>query len=163
MTKVLLIEPDRMLRQAFTVALFPEFQIQVADALPAAPPKDVDALIVDAAAFKEREPESAPRIPAVADWHLPIIWIDGDQPAQVANPARCTRLNWPVAKETLRRALVQCLNATVTGKSAGGVSAEAAKAAPRPKRKTKKATDKATGESGNFIELVDVVEEEAAR
>ena len=162
MSKLLLVEPDKMLRQAFTVALFPEFQIQIVDALPDAVPKDVDALIVDAVALRELEPRSAPRIPAGAQWHLPIIWIDADQPAQAASRDHCTRLNRPVAKDALRRALAQCLSATVVVKSADGLSAQAAKAEPRPKRKAKKATDNAAGESRHFIDLVDVVEEEAA-
>lgn len=163
MSKVLLVEPDKMLRQAFMVALIPEFQIQVVDALPDAAPKDVDALIVDAAALLEQEPESAPRISAVAEWQLPIIWIDADQSKPAANPAHCTRLNRPVAKETLRRALARCFIATVTAKTDDGLSAQAAKAAPRPKRKSQNAAHNPTGDSRNFIELVDVVEEEAAR
>ena len=162
MTKLLVVEPDKMLRQAFTVALFPEFQIQVVDALPDAAPKDVDALIVDAAALQGRESESAPRMPAVAQWHLPIIWIEGGHPARAPDCGHCIRLNRPVAKEALRRALAQCLSATVAAKSGDGLSAQAVTAVPRPKRKAKKVTDNATGESRNFIELVDVVEEDAA-
>jgi len=163
MSKVLLIEPDKMLRQAFTVALFPEFQLQFIDAIPDAAPKDFDAVIVDAAALHEQA-KSARIVRAVTGWHLPIIWIDGDQPGQAPDPAQCIRLKRPVAKEALRRALAQCMSATAAAKSINdGPSAEAMKTARRPKRKTKKAADNAAGEGEHFIELVDVVEEEAAR
>ena len=160
MSKVWLIEPDKMLRQAFTVALFPEFQIQVVEAIPDAAPKDVDALIVDAAALHEQA-NSTRIVGAVTGWHLPIIWIDGDQPGQAPDPAQCVRLKRPVAKEALRRALSQCLSATAAPKST--VSAEPAKTPLGKKTRTKKAADNAAGENRNFIELVDVVEEDAAR
>ena len=164
MSKVLLVEPDKMLRHAFIVALFPEFEIHVVDALPDAAPKDVDVLIVDAAARLKQNPESAPKIPAVAQWHLPIIWIDGDQPAQNAHPAHVTRLDGPVAKDTLRRALAQCLMSPGAVKVDGVPSAQAAKSAARPKAKSKSKNtlDSASGESRTFIDLVDVVEEESA-
>jgi len=160
MSKVLLIEPDKMLRQAFTVALFPEFQIEVVDVMPDAAPKDFDAMIVDAAALHEQA-ISARIVRAVTGWHLPIIWIDGDQPGQAPDPAQCIRLKRPVAKEALRRALVQCLTASTTPKST--VSAEPAKTPMGKKARPKKAVDTAASENRNFIELVDVVEEEAAR
>ena len=160
MSKVLLVEPDRMLRQAFTVALFPEFQIEVVEAMPDAAPKDVDTMIVDAAALRE-QPKSARIMRAVTGWHLPIIWIDGDPPGPAPDPARCIRLKRPVAKEALRRALAQCLSATAAPKST--VSAEPAKTPLGKKTRPKKAVDIAASENRNFIELVDVVEEEAAR
>lgn len=160
MSKVLLVEPDRMLRQAFTVALFPEFQIQVVEAMPDAAPNDADAMIIDAAALRER-PKSARIIRAVTGWHLPIIWIDGDQPGPAPDQAQCVRLKKPVAKEALRRALAQCLSVTAVPKST--VSAEPAKPPLGKKPRSKKAVDIAASENRNFIELVDVVEEEASR
>jgi hypothetical protein len=165
MSKVLLVEPDKMLRQAFIVALFPEFEIQVVDALPDVAPKDVDVLIVDAAARLKQDPESAPKIRVVAKWNLPIIWIDADRPAQNAHPAHFTRLNGPVAKDTLRRALAQCLMPPGAAKAEEFPSAQAAKSAPRPKpkSKSKNTMDNASGESRTFIDLVDVVEEESGR
>jgi len=159
MSTVWLVEPDKMLRHAFTVALFPEFQIEVVDALPVTAPDDVDVLIVDAAALQDREPEAARRSDALANWHLPIIWIDGDQPAQAPDRDQCIRLNRPVAKDALRRALAQCLSATTMAKST--VSAEPVKTPVRKKTRTKKAVETATGETRNIIELVDVVEEGA--
>jgi hypothetical protein len=161
MSKVLLIEPDKMLRQAFMVALFPEFQIQAVEAIPDTAPDDFDALIVDAAALQERAPKSARMIRVVTGWHLPIIWIDGDQPGPASDPAQCIRLKRPVAKEALRRALAQCLSPSAAPKST--VSAEPVKTPLGKKTRTKKAVDIAAGGNRIFIELVDVVEEDAAR
>ena len=160
MSKILLIEPDKMLRQAFMVALFPEFQIQIVEAIPDAAPKDFDAMIVDASALPEQA-KSGRIIRAVIGWHLPIIWIDGDQSGPAPDPARCIRLKRPVAKEVLRRALAQCLSATAAPKST--VSAEPAKTPLGKKTRPKKAVDITASQNRNFIELVDVVEEEAAR
>ena len=156
----MLIEPDKMLRQAFTVALFPEFQIEFVEAIPDGAPKDFDAMIVDAAALREQA-KSARIVRAVAGWHLPIIWIDGDQPGQAPDPAQCIRLKRPVSKEVLRRTLAQCLSATAAPKSTG--SAEPAKTPLGKKTRPKKVVDIAASEKRNFIELVDVVEEDAAR
>jgi len=163
MSKLLLVEPDKMLRQAFIFALYPEFEIQVFEALPDATPKDVDVLIVDASAWLKQDPESVPRIAAVAKWHLPIIWIDADPPAQNAKPAHITRLKAPVAKDVLRRTLAQCLMSPGAAKADDVPSAHAAKSAPRPKPKSKNTMDNTSSESRTFIELVDVVEEESAR
>jgi len=163
MSKLLLIEPDRMLRQAFTVALSPEFEIQVVNSIADAAPNDFDALIVDAAALQEREPQSAPVIRPLAAWHLPIIWIDSDQSAQAPDHDRCIRFNRPVSKELLRRALAQCLSAVAVPESSSGLRAETRKTARRPKRNTKEARNSATGEGANVIELVDVVEASTAR
>ncbi len=163
MSKVLLIEPDKMLRQAFMVALFPEFQIEVVEAMPDAEPKDFDAMIVDAAALQGREPELASKIRAVVAWRLPIIWIDGDRPAHAPDRAKCIRLRRPVAKEVLCRALAQCLNATAGPNSHDSARAEPTKTPLRKRQRTRKATDSVTGEGRKIIDLVDVVEEGVAR
>ncbi|MGH7886739.1 MAG: hypothetical protein ACREPG_02660 [Candidatus Binatia bacterium] len=162
MSKLLVVEPDKMLRQAFTVALFPEFQIQVVDALPDAAPKDVDAVIVDASALQERDPDSARKIAASAQWHLPMIRIDGDQPAPASARDRWVRLNRPVAKAALLGALAQCLSATAAGRSKDGSSSGAAQTTLETKRKSRKKPNNAVSDRGHFIELVDVVEEDAA-
>ena len=55
MSKLLLIEPDKMLRHAFMMALYADFQLQFIASLPEAAPKDFDAVIVDAAALQGRD------------------------------------------------------------------------------------------------------------
>jgi hypothetical protein len=154
MNKFLLVEPDKMLRHAFMVALYPDFQVQVLDALPKEAPKEFDAVIVDGTALKGRETHF------IAEWHLPMVWIGGDASMQLPPAERCVRLNWPVAKESLRQALAQCLSARATpmAKTAAGV--EAANPGVKAKRQAQKAA-KDTPPAGKFIELVDVVEEEA--
>src|SRR5262245_57793620 len=101
MNKVLLIEPDKMLRHAFTLALFPEFPIHFADTWPDTAPKDFAAVIVDLAALRGPESMRARGIRAAAEWHLPIVWIDGGKPVPIQPGGRCVRLSWPVAKDEL--------------------------------------------------------------
>ena len=161
MSKLLLIEPDKMLCHAFLVALFPEFQIQVVASIPDAAPIDFDALIVDAAALQEREPQSTRKIHALADWRLPIIWIGGDASAQSPKQDRSIRLNRPVSKETLRHALAQCLIAVAVPKPNQGLSADTRKTTRQPQRSKKKNQQPARADGDGVIELVDVVEEEA--
>ena len=150
MTRLLLIEPDKMLRHAFMVALSPDFQVECSEALPNTTPKDYDAVIVDAVALKARETKSARTLHTTQEWHLPIVWIEDGQATQTQPLDLCIRLSRPVAKEALRQALAQCLSPSATPKSA-----------ERAKRKAPQPVDDAPS-AGNFIELVDVVEEETA-
>ena len=162
MSRLLLIEPDKMLRHAFMVALYPEFQIQAVASIPETSPRDVNALIVDAAALQEREPESARKIHVLAHWRVPIIWVGGDETAQTPQGDRSMRLKRPVSREALRHALAQCLNAEAAPKSNNTESTATRKTARPRQRNNHKAQGSVLAE-GDVIELVDVVEEEAAR
>jgi len=49
----LVIEPHKMLQHAFSVALFPEHQVQVMEMIPGAMAvKEFDAVVVDAGALR---------------------------------------------------------------------------------------------------------------
>jgi hypothetical protein len=161
MTRLLLVEPDKMLRHAFMVALYPDFQVECSEALPNTTPKDYDAVIVDAVALQAREPESARALHTIQEWHLPVIWIEDGQATQAAPVDRCFRLIRPVAKAALRLALAQYLSPSSAPSRQDSASGAAPKSAGRAKRKAPQPVDDAPS-AGNFIELVDVVEEETA-
>ena len=163
MSKILLIEPDKMLRQAFTVALFPEHQVHAVAAVPDAAPKDFDASIVDAVALQERESLSAGSVRAVEGWKLPTIWIDGEKPAEAPKRDRLVRLKRPVAKALLLEALAQCIGASSGLKPNDAAMAKPINKSVKAKPKALKEASAATSDSGKFIELVDVVEVEPPR
>ena len=91
-----------------------------------------------------------------------MIWIGGNQfiPAAMRDKVVC--MEPPLMKEGLRRALAQCLGKTAIPKRDGngraGRSETPTVAKPRAMRKT----DTAPSDDGQFIELVDVVEEVSA-
>jgi hypothetical protein len=77
MSRILVIQPHKMLQHAFSIALFPEHQVEVAETMPdAAALKDVDLVIVDAAALRERDAMAAGELRDVQNWKTPTIWID---------------------------------------------------------------------------------------
>ena len=162
MSKILLIEPDRMMRQAFTMALFPEYEVEVAHSIPESAPEKAELLIVDAVALQSREAISAQQWGLLAAWKLPMIWIGGTQPIPAPIRDKVVCIEPPLMKEELRRALAQCLGKTAIPKREGnalaGRSETLAVAKPRAMRKI----DTAPGDGGHFIELVDVVEEVSA-
>ncbi len=162
MSKVLLVEPDKMLRHALSTALFPEFEIRAVQRFPDALPNDVDVVIVDAAALQALEPQSMPGVRSIVEWQLPVVLIERSKAIEPAAVKPCVRLTWPVAKDVLRGALAQCLNGRSNQKIARAAATPSKQAQSAPRRKEKPAPVPAN-DDGRFIELVDVVEEPSAR
>jgi hypothetical protein len=158
MSKILLIEPDKMLRQAFGVALFPEHQVvQAIDAIPATMPSDADAVIVDVAALRMKKLLSDRAVRVVEACKLPIVWV-GDESGEAA-PRRkqIVRLCGPVVKDTLCHALAQCLEESGRSKPNAATSAKPA-GATRTRPKERRGGNKVAGAPRTYIDLVDVVE-----
>jgi hypothetical protein len=152
-----------MLRHALTIALFPEHQVAAASALPDAATKDFDLLIVDAAALQERNLLSARERERLKAWKLPLLWFGPDAALSESDLDRWVRLQAPLSKEILRRALAQCLGTSVDAKVIVAQTARLPVDAPaitKPKagkKKTAEPSDRKT-----FIELVDIVDEKPA-
>jgi len=151
MAKVLVIEPDKMLRHALGVALFSEFEVQIVSQIPDSVLSGVDVILIDEAALDEGEGKSTGSILGA---QRPLLWI-GDRALRQAPGEPCIRLSWPVTKEALRQALADCLSAGSEEKIAPPVAAKSKKE-HLPARSGKKETG---AEDDRFIELVDVVEE----
>lgn len=158
MSKILLIEPDKMLRQAFGVALFPEHQVvQAIDAVPDTMPSDVDLVIVDVAALRIKALLGHRAVRVVEACKLPIVWIDDEMGEPAPRRKQIVRLCGPIAKEALRHALAQSLgesgrsqqNAVTNAKPAG---------AGRTTPKERRGGYNVAGAPRTYIELVDVVE-----
>ncbi len=151
MSRIFIVEPRKMLRHAFAVALSPEHEIEIAKAIPPPEPlQGADVAIVDAASL--RQTGSAPDPRAAQSWRVPIIWID-DQPAGAAENIFC--LKPPVEREALKRAIAE--RAQRSDKSASGAEAKGRRAAA-PRNKPQEKSSQPAADEKNLIELVDVVE-----
>lgn len=158
MSKILLIEPDKMLRQAFGVALFPEHQVvQAIDAIPDTMPSDVDGVIVDVAALRMKTLLTDRAVRVVEACRLPLVWIDDEMGEPAPRRKQIVRLFGPIVKETLRHALAQCLGES--GRSQHNAVTNARPAgAGRTRPKERRGGNNVAGAPRTYIELVDVVE-----
>jgi hypothetical protein len=162
MSKILVVEPHRMLQQAIGLSLFPEHEVTFADALPhrnAAEISGYDAVVLDAAALREKNAFSPEAARAIQRWKIPMIWLEtGDGPVAPSRQT-CVVLQRPVAKERLLAALADCLgvarakrveNASTVAREPSRVSLVSANGPSKPHI-----------DEARIIELVDVVEEPA--
>jgi hypothetical protein len=156
MSKILLVEPYKMLQHAFVAALFPEHEVKIVENLPAAESfaEDADLLIIDAAALRMRN--SGPADEVRAPWQLPTIWIDNEPPTRAGSPT-IALLTPPLTREELRAAVVGLLRAAPE-RAANPAADQAHLPEPR-KQRAAKAKRAQLPDGKNIVELVDVFEE----
>jgi hypothetical protein len=152
MSKVLLVEPHKVLQQALALSLFPEHDVRIEEAIDAAGVAgmaDVDLLIIDAAALREKGRLTPELQRAVEASKLAILWIDGEN---APKGRRLAGLVTPIDGPALQNAVT----ALLTG---------APVKAPAKKRAQPESGKAAAGEEAEPqpIELVDVVEEEPGK
>jgi hypothetical protein len=113
MSTILIVEPYTVLQHAIVVALFPEHQIRIAEAVPDSP-GDADIVIVDAAGLRERSGLSSAELHRIVEWHRPIIWIDGVNRAEPNADAivNFVRLGIPLKRDELKTMVAECLSNT---------------------------------------------------
>ena len=163
MSRILLIEPDLMLRHALTIALFPEHQVAAASAVPDWAAQDLDLLIVDAGALQERSLLSARERARLQKMELPLLWFGPDAALPDCDRDRWLRLQAPLNKEDLRRGLAQCLGATGPTKVPAGQAEQAPDdVAVKSERKARKKINTEANTGKKLIELVEVVDDEPA-
>ncbi|HEY1372105.1 MAG TPA: hypothetical protein VGH50_06515 [Candidatus Binatia bacterium] len=146
MSKILLIEPHRVLQQALALSLFPEHEVRVeesADAGSIGGLKDVDLLIIDAAALRTAGKLTSEFQRAVEAAKTPTLWIDGGD----ARPkrARLAAITPPIASGALQTAVADLLS----GES---------KKTKNSRQETAGAADNAEA-AAELIDLVEVVED----
>ena len=161
MSRLLVIEPNLMLRYAVAVALTPDHGIHFFDSLPESSAlAEVDAVIVDAATL--RLAEKPPRFDskAIERWQVPTVWIDDVEMSVPAARADWVNLKPPVQRDQLLKALFECFNPPA------GAPPAARKLEPRAsmpvKARGKKSEESAAAPpaADNVIDLVEVVEDE---
>ena len=159
MSKILVIQPHRMLQQAIALFLFPAHEIQMTDTVPESlSDNDFDAVIVDAVSLQETAGAASQTLRAVQNWRVPTIWIDSGESSQAPQRDKLVLMKRPIAREALESSLAKCLD-TSTAPTRNGTTAarDQAKAA-----KEKKDTPAAAPDS-KVIDLVDVVEDDSGQ
>ena len=165
MSRILVIQPHKMLQHAFSVALFPEHQVQVMERIPdSAALKDVDLVIVDAVALRQRGSLAQRELSEVQNWKTPTIWIDKEADSHAPTREKLVSLQAPAGKDLLARAMAECLGTPDTGRqSANPIRSGAVSPASTTETAKQHGDTLATNAEENFIELVEVVEEGSAR
>jgi len=148
MSKIFLLEPHRVLQQAIALSLFPEHDVQVAEAADAsaigALKDDIDLVIVDAAALRASDKLSPEMNRALEASPVPIVWIDESDSSHPKRDKLAVVLK-PIESGALQTALADLLAPASERK--GGKSSP-------PKGKARKEAE--------LIDLTEVVEEESS-
>jgi hypothetical protein len=161
MSRILVVEPRNILRQAISLALFPDHEVQTATFLSdnnVAGVKEFDLVIIDSGALGETSNSSRQLIRTVQGWKVPTIWIDDTGGGQ-AHAHDQLVLRRPIQKEALQSVVAKCLG--MSSSKQNGITSIAMK----ERMTTKKARTVAAPEvtDPQVIELVDVVAEPPAR
>jgi hypothetical protein len=160
MSKILVVEPRKILQQAIRLALCPDHEVQLdanlSDQEPSAI-KNFDLAIIDAAALRDVNVLGTQLLRAVQKWKIPKIWIDEAERVQAPGRDKLMVLTKPIQRETLQSAVATCLGAGSSSKQNGTarLSVKGATGAT--------AKDSRTPAVAPIIELVDVVEEPPER
>ena len=149
MSKILVVEPHRMLQQAITLALYPDHEVKVASAFPEfSELKKFDAVIVNGASLGDIGEASR----TVQGWKVPTVWIESVPPGQAPRREKLVSIQAPIEKDALLSALAECL-----GTFAKETRLDKAAGSARAKDNQGRATAAVGG--SEVIELLDVVEE----
>lgn len=155
MSKILVIQPHKMLQHAMALSLFPQYQTRVTSVIPEAGEiEDMDAVIVDAASLRETHGLTAEAMVALQAWKLPMIWIDGGESALAPAREKVLVVKRPIGRQSLQRAVAECL-----GESAKTGRREKAPAPEREPCSIALAAVNDESPRAGVIELVDVVQE----
>ncbi|HWO42436.1 MAG TPA: hypothetical protein VNO43_11600 [Candidatus Eisenbacteria bacterium] len=151
MSKLLLVEPSKILQQAMIRALVPQHEVKVVEAMPESVIETgCDAIIIDASALRDRGALDANAARAIQSLPVPIVWLEAKDETDVPRREKLAVVTHPITKDALSVTLAQCLPpaARSNGKEINESAADAGKEETAP-----------TGEAAPVVELVDVVEE----
>jgi hypothetical protein len=159
MSTILVIQPYKMLQQAFAAALPFEHKVRVMENLPESGSlKDFDVVIVDAAALMEKNLLSAAAVRAIQAWKGPTLWIESERGPVAPRRDKLISLRRPVQRDALQKALADCVAVTAGARPLG--AAATAKPPAKESKKAKARNAAAPAAPGpRIIELVEVVEE----
>lgn len=174
MGRILLVEPERILQLAIILALFPEHEVRVEEGSdPSKPPsiEDWDLVIIDWAALEERGGLSPEIYKSIARSDIPALWLEAEGASRAPKRERLLAVKKPIQREEFLSALSALLSPSGRrGKEEVSV-VRSAKGAKRPKERLNKKPrrnavlpapspiDLVEATEGEFIDLVDVVEE----
>src|SRR5919109_3097295 len=157
MSKILVIEPYRILQQGIAISLYPENDVQLMDGVPEnLNSNDFDAAIVDAASLQESNALDAAALRSIQEWKMPTIWIGGDVSGRVSSREKVVTLQRPLGRQALMAALRECLGAASSEKR-NAAAAERNDDRRVPSKRTAKEETSAETAAAEIIELTDVV------
>jgi len=158
MSKILVVEPYKILQRAIAVSCFPEHQVQVTEQVPelsALEQRAYDVAIVDAGALREKN-AAGDLNRCLQDWSIPIIWLEENPPTAAPVRDKLVVLRKPIVRNDLLAALTRC--------QAQGTTFPLTGLGEKLENKTVLIDTDVKPDSeqrATIIELVDVVEEEA--
>jgi hypothetical protein len=163
MSKILVVEPRKILQQAICLALCPDHEVQLDANLSEKKPitiKDYDLAIIDAAALRDPNVPNTQNLRVLQEWKIPKIWIDEADRGQAPRGDKLVVLTKPIQKESLQAAVATCLGASLARRPNGS--------GRQPARETIGSGGTTVSDSGAaagpvIIDLVDVVEESPER
>lgn len=110
MSKILVVEPYKILQRAIAVSFFPEHQVQVTEQVPeisSLEQRAYDVVIVDAGALREKN-AAGDLNRCLQDWSMPIIWLEENTPTAVPARDNLVVLRKPIVRNDLLAALTRC-------------------------------------------------------
>jgi hypothetical protein len=165
MGKILLVEPDRILRHAIGLFLFPENDVRVEERITDLTTKSLegyDLLILDGPELRERGWWSPELGRAIQDSGAPILWLEADDGVQPPETEEGMVLRKPVKREALGQAVASFFSGPGADKKLNRRSAPASDKGHDAGEGAAHEVPSASTESESlrFIDLVDAVEEE---
>ncbi len=165
MSKILLIEPYKMLRQAISLSLTPEHEVQVDEGLSSdriGSLDNYDLLIVDAAALRERGRLTAEVAGDIQACKAGVLWLEDDESSEAPKRDKLVRIRKPIEKGTFQAALSGLLSSEGVPKPETALgTAETPKPGRHEKAMDKKRAEVSDQTAFEFIDLVDVVQKES--
>lgn len=166
MSKVLLVEPQKILRQAISLALFSQHEVHVEEGLGAsqlAVLKDYDLLIIDGAVLREGKQLTPEITRAIQGCKTPTLWLEDEAASQTPKREKLLVVRKPIEREPFQTAVEDLLSGkTSPRKEAGPAAATSAKPETSKRETRKRAAASPQQASFEFIDLVDVVEEKSS-
>jgi len=160
MKRLLVIEPNLMLRYGLATALPPDYLVQFFDALPEGQaPNTIDGMIIDAAMLRQGGKPLSVDLRAIDHWRIPTVWIDDREPDSAPDCIDRVTVKLPLQRECLLKALFDCLNPATGSKAAARKVESGAAMPPKPRARKTKEPQSPVSAATQVIELVEVVED----
>ena len=159
MSKILVVEPYKILQRAIALSFFPEHQVEVTEQVPemsVLEQRSYDVAIIDAGALREKNTASDLNR-RLHKWRIPIIWLEENISTTAPVRDNLVVLPKPIARNDLLAALARCQARGSTNPLTG--------AGEKLRNETISADTEIKADSehrAQIIDLVDVIEEEAA-
>jgi hypothetical protein len=159
MSRILVVEPYRLLQFAFAVALCPDHELLIVKTIPETV-EGVDLALVDAPALRDRDLLSRADFELIRNWRLPVVWLETDG-AESPKVGRLKRVKLPLDRETLKQALIALQTSSEMPATWDSPMQADGRAVKKPRPKQAKAEGVVGEPNRKVVELVDVVEETA--